>query len=231
MTKAIIFDTGTLISFSMNGLYQVIRDLKGIFKGKFIITNDVKRELIDRPLTIKRFELEALRLQKLLNDKILELPDSVGVNNSEIKILADEVLEKANKTFSGKRGAIKILHLGEASILALSRILSKKGIENVIAVDERTLRMLGEKPENIEKLLERKMKIDVRGKKENFKYFQGGKFIRSSELLYVAWKKGLFKLDGEKDMKVLDALLYAVKFKGASISGDEIREMKGLAGK
>jgi len=43
--------------------------------------------------------------------------------------------------------------------------------------------------------------------------------------MYVAYKKGLIKLKGEL---VLDALLYALKFKGCSISGEEIRQIKRI---
>ena len=38
--KAIVFDSGTLISLSMNGLVDELRDLKNIFKGNFFITKD-----------------------------------------------------------------------------------------------------------------------------------------------------------------------------------------------
>ena len=60
---------------------------------------------------------------------------------------------------------------------------------------------------------------------ENLKFFKGFGIIRSAELVYVAYKKGLIKL---KDGNVLNALLYAVKFKGAAISGDEIREIERM---
>ena len=40
--------------------------------------------------------------------------------------------------------------------------------------------------------------------------------------MYVAYKKGLIKI---QDPQLLDALLYAMKFKGAAISGDEIKEI------
>ena len=82
--KAIIFDASTLITFSMNGLFNELRELKKIFKGKFIITKDVKREIIDKPITIKRFELEALRLKKLLDDKVLEMPSSLNVYETQM---------------------------------------------------------------------------------------------------------------------------------------------------
>ena len=57
--KAIIFDSGTLISFAINGLYEELKLLKAKFDGKFIITDEVKAEIIDKPINIKRFELEA----------------------------------------------------------------------------------------------------------------------------------------------------------------------------
>ena len=63
-SKAIVFDSGTLINFAMNGMFQEFRELKKIFNGKFLITKEVKSEIIDRPITIKRFELEALRLKE-----------------------------------------------------------------------------------------------------------------------------------------------------------------------
>jgi hypothetical protein len=226
MDGAIIFDASTLISFSMNGLLDEIAKLKKIFKGKFLITEDVKYEIIDRPIQVKRFELEALRLRKLFHEKVLELPDSLGITNSEIISKKDKIIQIANSMFVGNRGNISLIHSGEASCLALSRILLDKKIPHVIAVDERTTRMLGEKPENLKDLLERKMHTKIKLQKQDFKYFRGFRFIRSTELIYVAWQKGLTDLKDGKT--VLDALLYALKFKGCSISDDEIKEIKSL---
>ncbi|MCK5149486.1 hypothetical protein KAJ87_00995 [Candidatus Pacearchaeota archaeon] len=223
--KVIIFDASTLITFAMNGLLPEFKELKKIFNGKFIITKDVKREIIDRPITIKRFELEALKLKQLLDEKIIEMPSCLGINEDEISKKTKEILNLANNIFIGKGKNIELIQLGEASCLVLSRLLNEKKIENVIAVDERTTRMLGEKPENLERLLRKKLHTNITLKKENFYFFKGFKFIRSSELVYVAYKKGLVKL---KNGPVLDALLWAVKFKGCAISGDEINEIKRL---
>lgn len=226
MEGAIIFDASTLISFSMNGLLDEIAKLKEIFEGKFLITEDVKYEIIDRPLNVKRFELEALRLKKLFDEKVLELPESLGIKNSEIVTKKESMIKIANSMFVGNSGNISLIHSGEASCLALSRILLDKKIPHIIAVDERTTRMLGEKPENLKDLLERKMHTRVKIQRKDFKYFRGFRFIRSTELIYVAWKKGLTKLrDGTT---VLDALLYALKFKGCSISDEEIKDIKNL---
>ncbi len=220
--KAIIFDSGVLISFSMNGITDIIRNLKGIFSGKFLITQQVKNEIIDKPMTIKRFELEAIKLKQLLDEGILELPSSLGIKDSEISKKTEEILNIANSIFNGRGKEIHIVDKGEASCLVLGRILNEKKIKNVIAIDERTTRVLIEKPENLKKLLEKKLhvKITVKG---NLKSFNDFKVIRSPELIYIAYKKKVVKM---KNANLLGALLYAVKSKGASISMQEIEEIK-----
>ena len=85
--------------------------------------------------------------------------------------------------------------------------------------------MLGENPENLAKLLDKKLHARININKENCNFFRNFKFLRSAELVYVAYKKGLIDL---KNGDVLDALLYAVKFKGCAISGEEIKEIKRM---
>ena len=224
-SKAIIFDSGTLISFSMNGVTDLIEKLKEIFKGKFLITSEVKKEVIDTPLRIKKFELEALKIKQLLDDHILEMPSSLGIADSEITAKTSEVLNAANSFFIGNGRELHLVDAGECSCLALSKILTERGIKNIIAIDERTTRMLVEKHENMREFLEKKLHVKIKVNHDSLRFFNGFKIIRSTELAYVAYKKGLVKLKNED---VLDALLYAMKFKGAAISGEEIEEMKRL---
>ena len=223
--KAIIFDAGTLISLSMNGLLDELQRLKEIFNGDFLITEQVKYEIIDKPLSIKAFELEALKVQQLLEKGILKISNSYGIDNSIIKLKTNEIMNLANSLFTSSRDRVSIMHLGEASCLALSKILSDKGINNVIAIDERTTRMLVEKPENLKDLLERKLHTNIALVKKDFQPFKGFRTIRSAELMYVAWKKNLIDV---KNGDVLDALLYALKYKGCSISDEEISEIKKM---
>ena len=224
--KAIIFDSGTLISLSMSGLLDSVRDLKKIFNGHFLITKDVKEEIIDKPLTIKKFELEALRIKQLLDDGILESSEVMKINKEEIDAEKNKIMNLANSTFYARGKEIHIIDFGEASCLALSKILSEKKIENVIAVDERITRLLGERPENIKKIMNNKLHMNITSSKENYKFFQEFKFIRSTELIYVAYKKGL--IDIKDGGMVLDALLYALMLKGCSISSDEFDEIKRM---
>jgi hypothetical protein len=226
LSKALIFDAGALITLSMNGLTEELRKLKTVFNGSFLITQQVKSEVIDKPLTIKNFELEAFRTKKLLDDGILELAEDYGFDNFKIEEKAREIMGIANSFFQGPRESINIVHLGEASCLALSKMLSEKKVKNVIVIDERTTRMLIEKPGNLEELLSRKLHARIKTVKKNFEYFKNFQVIRTAELIYVAWRKGLIEIkDG---ILLLDALLYALKFKGCSISHEEIEEIKKI---
>ena len=226
MTKAIIFDASTLIGFSMNGLLYILKELKKNFKdGHFIITKEVKFEVINKPLKIKRFKLEAMKISKLLDEKILETPDVFGINEELISKKSQELTSIANSMYQQHKGYIHLIDLGEASCLALSKILNEKKIENVLSIDERTMRMLCEKPENLKKLLQKKLHTSIKYDKSKAKYFVGFKIIRSVELAYIAYKKGLTMLKGKQ---ALDALLFALKFKGCSVSYDEIEEIKRL---
>ncbi len=225
MEKAIIFDSGTLISFSMNGILNIIRDLKEIFKGKFMITEDVKKELVDKPIKIKRFELEALKLKQLIDESVLSFPSSLGIKENEVTVKTNEVLEMANKVFSTSKKPVKLIDRGEASCIALAEILKSKGVKTTLAIDERTTRMLIENPMKTKSYLERKLHAKIKVDRKAIGFFKKFKVIRSPELIYVAHKKSLIKM---KSPQALDALLYAVKYKGASISREEIEQMKKL---
>ncbi len=223
--KVIIFDASTLITLAMNGMFQVIRDLKKSFNGKFIIPREVYSEIVEKPIKNKKFELEALRMKKLVDERVLEFPNSVGVKDADISEKIEDLLDVANSTFVGRGKNIHIIDLGEAAVVVLSRILDEKKIQNVAAIDERTTRVMCERPDKLVKLLRRKLHANVTAHKENFKKFGSCKIIRSTELIYIAYKKGFINL---KDPRALDALLWAMRFKGCSISNEEIKEIKKL---
>jgi hypothetical protein len=225
INKAIIFDSGTIINFALNGLFQEIEELKKIFKGKFLITKEVKREIIDKPLEIKKFELEALKIKELLDKKIFEMPTSVGINEEQLTKETEIINNKANSIFLARGNYIHIVDLAESSCLALSKKLNSLNIENLIAVDERTIRILSEKPENLVKILESKLHTKIIFSQEKLYEFMKFNFIRSTEIMYIAYKKDIIKI---KDKRLLDALLYALKYHGCSISDEEIQEIKKL---
>jgi hypothetical protein len=223
--KALILDSGPLINFSINGLLPVLESLKKSFNGKFLITEAVKYEVADRPISIKRFELGALRIQKLLSIGVIEFPSVFSINEKKISQRTHELMEIANHSAQIRDKWVSLLSKAEVSCLALSDELSKIGVENIIAIDERTTRMFCENPRALGEImsskLHQKVEIQIRSQKDFSKY----KFIRSSELVYAAYKKGLIDL---KEGNVLEALLYATKFSGAAITFEEIEILKNL---
>ena len=223
--KVLIFDSGTLINLSMNGLLDILEELKKKSNCKFLITRDVKYEVVDRPIGIYRFELGALRVQNLIDSGVLEMPSSMNVSEETINESTKTLMEIANHSVQIGGKWINIVSAAEISCLALSKELSARGIENLIAIDERTTRILSENPGSMGKMMTEKLHKNVRVELENLKSFSKFKFIRSSEMVYAAYKKGIIQIKGKK---ALEALLYATKFKGAAISFEEIDILKRL---
>ena len=219
--KALIFDSSSIITLALNNMLGLLVSLKRRFRGRFFITYAVKQEVIDKPLNIKRFELEALMISNMLKNKILELPP-VDMDKE-----TEDIFERANHIFKADDEWIKITHTGEASCLALYNLLRDKGYNVTIVIDERTMRMLCENPRNLHKLLEKKLHRQITMKEENLSSFKDFNIIRSTELYFVAYKKNLINLPVPPD-KAIDALFYAAKYKGCSISAAEIEQAKEL---
>jgi len=220
--KYIIFDSGPIINFAMNGILPILRKLRAGFGGEFLITKEVKQEIIDTPLNIKKYELEALQIKQLFDEGVIKHADLTGEQVDELRNKREEIMNTANTTFFSNGRPIHILERGECAALALSLILNQP---NVVAVDERTTRMLCENPENIRKLLQKKLHTNITANKKNYDFFKRFKIIRSTELAYIAYKKGLVEI---KDKRTVEALLYALKYHGCSISEEEIEEVKRM---
>lgn len=221
--KFAILDSGPLISLTLNGLLDVFEKLKKRFPNiEFVLTPQVKREVVEKGMSVKKYELEAIRIQSLLDRRILRLATDF-VKPNELDKETAKILRIANSSLKISREFVKIVHEGEASCLAFSNLCNQ---ENVIVIDERVTRLLTESPENLIRIQERKLHMSVSANLKNLKEFKNFKFIRSSELLYVAYKNNL--LEYKKDKQLLDALLYSVKFSGTAITSREIEEIKSL---
>ncbi len=224
--KYLIFDAGPLINFSMNGLLDSFEKLKQTFKGEFLITKEVKKEIIDHPKTVKRFKLGAIRLEQLYNKGVFKLADINQEEVDELRRLRDNFLQKANSMFKTKKRDVHLLDKGECAALALSTILKRKNNEDVpLVIDERTTRILCENPENLKKLMEKKLHTSIKANTSSYDLFKGFKIIRSTELAYMIHKRGLFKLDHPK---AFEAIVYGLKFKGCSISEKEVQALSRM---
>ncbi|MCL6500681.1 MAG: hypothetical protein K6T16_01455 [Candidatus Pacearchaeota archaeon] len=218
--KALIFDSSSIVSLTLNDLLYLLKPLKKLFGGEFYITEAVKYEIIDRSLDIKRFELEALMIKALIEEGVLKV-----FKTEFLKGETKKLLNIANNTFKVDGEGIRIIHEGEASCLALYNYLPTG--KKAIVIDERTTRMLCEKPENLHKLFERKLHRPIQANTVNYSFFNRFKIIRSAELSYVAYKHGMIKLPA-KPGQAIEAVLYALKYKGCAISREEISVAKVL---
>lgn len=223
--KYLIFDAGPLISMTMNGLLPVLAKLKKHFNGEFIITPAVRREVIDKPLNIRKYKLEAVFAKDLIDDKILKMSTEV-ISDNEVSARTKKIMDDLNSVLTSQRTneKIKIIQNGEASCLAFADLCNG---ESLIVSDERTVRLLAESPRNLKELMERKLHVGLNMK--NLDYLKKYKFIRSTELAYIAYKNKF--LEVEHSIDNLDAILYGLKFKGTAILSEEIEAMKKLAGK
>ncbi len=225
MTKYLIFDSGALINMAENCLISVLRSLQVVFQGEFILTPSVVYETIERPLRIKRFEWGAMRIQGLVDEGVVkdyQVEDLV--TPEELKKRTQEIMNKGNNCLFAGNKPIHLIEEGESETMALASLLNDKGIDCMAVIDERTARMMCESPKSLKELMQNKLAIRLEMKEENFKEFQNIKVMRSAELAYMAFKKKLIN----NDKRYLEAILYAIKFGGCSISEKEILMMKNL---
>jgi len=221
--KIIVLDAGPLISLALNGLLHTIELLRAKFPEiVFVITPSVKKEVIDNAMKIKKYKLEAVKIQTMIDKKIL-ISSSEFVSNNSLDKEEKRILSVANSSYKADGKFLSIVHSGEASCLAFANLCE---CDNLIAIDERATRLFTESPENLKQIMEKKLHIPVLMSSKNFKEFKNFKFIRSTELVYLTYKNNLY--DYKKNSSTLDALLYALKYSGVSISSKEINEMKLL---
>ena len=111
--KAIVFDSGPIISLTMNNLLWLLEPLKRIGEVNFYITNKVKRELVDTPLyKTKRFKFEALQVLKEFKDKVLEFFDRPTLRQKTM-----DLLELTNNMFFAHGKNISIVQFAEIEVI------------------------------------------------------------------------------------------------------------------
>ena len=226
--RALVFDTGSIISLVTNNLLWILPPLKKQFRGDFLISEAVKGEIIDHPLKTKKFKLEGLIIQDYLREGVFSMAKNIYSSKK-----TDELLNLANSCFNTRNHPVKIVDRAEIETLMI--VLENKAAAMVI--DERTLRLLIENPEKLQKVLESRLHTKMEINKRNVAKFREMtkyiKIIRSTELAYAAYKLDLLNkyitankvLDKTLKKELLEGTLWALKLKGCSISSEEINEV------
>ena len=221
--KSIVFDSGIVITFAINSILWLFSELKRKYRGQFLMPGAVAYEIVDKPLTTKKFKFEALQVKRELRQGTF-----LVVKDKRIVGLGKRLTEIANNSFFAHDHPIAIVHRGEMECVAC--VLERKS--EALAIDERTTRVLVEKPLNLHRLLERKLHTKVRIDKSRLEEWKdltsGIRIIRSAELVTVAYKLGLLDRYHLKDNRnvLLDSLLWGVKLNGCSLSVKEIEAIK-----
>lgn len=222
--KILFFDTGPIITLVMSRLAPLLPELKKKLNGHFYITPAVKYELIDRPLTVRRFQFEALQVIKMIRDGVLEVYENVP------KQKVSELIRLANTSFQIEGKEMDVIQEGEMESIATALLIDAAGV----VMDERTLRLFIENNRDMKSLLERRFQKTVTPDLKKMDAFssklQDTTIIRSIELVGVAYKLGLlddYIPDGKKGREqLLDAVLWNTKFNGCAVTEEEIRELK-----
>ena len=223
--KSIVFDTGPVISLTLNNLLWILEPLKNISNANFYITDSVKKELVDTPLNkTKRFKFEALQVLHYIENKTLEV-----VSNEQIYGETAKFLEIANNCFTAFGQSMRLVHEAEMSAIAL--YLQKKA--DAFVVDERTTRLLVENPKRLHNILNHNLNTKVSENKNRIREFQkltkDVKIIRSVELVTIAYEKGLLNRylanTPNPQQTLLESVLWGIKISGCAVSKDEIEQI------
>lgn len=218
--KAIVFDTSTIISIAMNNLLNILRELKQKTRIEFYITQSIKQELVDKALKSKKYRLEGLQILRLINENIITIYKDRRFDQESLYLL-----NKANTLFRANNSWIKLVDKPEVDAFNLAIYLKA-----TLAVDERNLRLLIESPRKLKQLLEKKLNTKVEYNKDNLAYFEelNIPIIRSTEIMFVAYEKGLLKSlipSSEYKDDLISGLLWGLRLRGCAISTEEIDQI------
>lgn len=226
--RALVFDAGSIISFTTNNLLWLLEPLKTRFGGEFYITKTVKDELVRKPFCTKKFKFEAIQVRQYVLNGTIKVIDTPKVNQKAL-----EISELANNTFTCKAQPIRIVHKGEVESLAATVVTNAEAL----VIDERTTRHLIEAPQKVSRRLRKKLHARVHTNEEYLgilrKIIGGIKVVRSVELVAAAFELGLLDryLHGSKEFSkkdratLLESVLWGLKLNGCAVSSDEISEI------
>lgn len=212
----IVFDSSALISVSQTCLINILGGLREKMNAEFFVPEAVLQEAVLRPISIKRFELNAIRIKKAIDEKWFNV---APVKDRKLFSQIDAI---ANNCFFIKERPVRLLQRGEIESLCLIRELGAEAF----AIDERTTRMMVENPLELQKILQARKRINVKANKENTKLlqemFQETTILRSVELIALAFEQGLLSQELPEGKQSLEAALFAAKYSGCAVSSREI---------
>ena len=212
-------DSGSLISLADACIINTLYFLHDEYGVRFLAPPSIKRESVDDPLEkeIKEYYASVRRIEKLIDDKILEIIEPEPQETQKIMDMANHLLFVRWKP-------LHLVHYGESEVLAAA----KRNKGSMILMDERTTRMLIESPFELKSHMEKEFGINIMIERNNMINFsnltKGMQVIRSSEIAILAYEHGYFNKYKSKKKEAIEAILYDLKYSGCAIHMSEIEE-------
>ncbi|HLD87184.1 MAG TPA: hypothetical protein VJB12_03900 [Candidatus Nanoarchaeia archaeon] len=225
--KALVFDSGPLISLTLNNLLGILKPLKQRFKGEFYITQAVYDEVVGHPLQTRRFKFEAFQVLKLIREGTLKIYESATLKQKTL-----EIIGTANSIYFIHGQPLRVFHYAEMSVMAACVEVEAQAA----IVDEQMTRIVLENPSRVLDLLKKRMHAIPSVNTSSLFALQnkmgGVKVLRSTEIAAIAFELGILSdyLTQSPDVKqpraeLLDAILWGLKINGCAISQKEIRQI------
>ena len=227
-SNGILFDAGPIISLSSNNMLYLLRRLKEIYKKEFYITPRVKEELIDKPMSTKRFRYEALQVIREIREGNICVLDGMDFEKE-----TQELLNISNKTYKAHGNNITLVHPAEVEIFCYAKAL---GIP-AVAIDERTMRQIVENQPAMYSTLKHKLHTRITRDEETLAQVKektkGIKIIRSVEIAMIAYKNHLLdnyipKQYNNNKKVLIKSFLWALKLNGCAISSQDIATLSEI---
>jgi len=210
--KALSCDSSSIIALSENCLLWLLDK----FDAEFWIPPYVKKEIMDNPITTKKYGFEAMRNGLIIGNVI-----KVVETNERLR---DKIINVGNRLLRAEGRFLRIIHCGEADALALA---IEKGLKGIL-VDEKNTRLMIENPEALRRIVEKRIgkrvEINWEAVREIQRMTKGLRIIRSAEIVTIAVKRGILNWPYSKK-ELLKNALYALKFSGCAITEKEIIEL------
>jgi hypothetical protein len=217
--RKIVFDSSTLISLSDKCLMNVMGRMARAEGVEFIVSQSVLDETVLYPIKIRKFELNAVRISNAIDRKWLSIVQSSATtkrNVEKIESIAENLCMADNRP-------MKIVHRGEIETLAVAKEIGA----DAIAMDERTTRMLMEEPSALKDVLQNRLQKKIRLNSQaarEFREFVGDiPVVRSVELIALSYERNYFGEELPHNKTALEAALFAAKYSGCAVSGEEIK--------
>ncbi len=218
--ETIFIDTGTIITLITSRLISVLEEIKKKRDINFVITPYVYDELVTKPASIKKYQLESLEVRGLIENGIISVKNVSKQRVNQAEKRADKIIEIDGRT-------IDLVQKAEISCMVSGQ---------PVLMDERTLRLICEDSEELLQVMTIRKRKAVTLNKNALEAFQAyvncPLIFRSVELVTWATINGMLTQYEFDDPKfALTSMLWACKSNGAAVSEQEIESLIDIASK